>query len=63
MGGWWKEGLERGLDRGRERREGLGFGEREGGIVGLSDWEKGREEGREEEGTQDWKDTKIQIGS
>ena len=44
MGVWWKESLERGLDRGRERREGLGLGEREGGIVGLSDW--GREGGR-----------------
>ena len=45
-----KESLERGLDRGRERREGLGLGEREGGIVGLSDW--GREGGREE--LRDW---------
>ena len=33
--------LERGLDRGRERREGgIGIREREGGIVGLSDWER-----------------------
>ena len=37
--------LERGLDRGRKRREGgIGIREREGGIVGLSDWE--REGGR-----------------